>query len=255
MPIGLKHQYTLRMKNPGRHSRIRVISLIIWASEYIFFYPKLRRSLRILSEPDFQDVILDVGGNRGQSVKFFRKLFTNIPIYSYEPSPRIFEILKSLSVHNFHAFNFGISSKNGEEVFYESLLDEASTFELPNLDSDWHKTKSRVLGVAPNEMYIKTKVQIKTLDTIVEENQIMSIFLLKIDVEGHEFAVLSGAKDTLGKKMIKNIQIERHVDDLRESDEFKIGSFLNQFGFKRVASLRHSIGNFYEDVYTMSSSF
>jgi hypothetical protein len=83
----------------------------------------------------------------------------------------------------------------------------------------------------------------------------MSIFLLKIDVEGHEFAVLSGAKDTLDKKMIKNIQIERHVDDLRESDEFKIGNFLNQFGFKRVASLRHSIGNFYEDVYTMSSSF
>ena len=132
------------MRNPGKYSRIRIISLIIWVLEYIFFYPKLRRALLILPKPVLQSVIFDVGGNRGQSVKFFRKLFKNIQIYSFEPSPRIFQLLTGINIQNFRAFNYGISSNNGERIFYESLLDEASTFELPNLDSDWHKTKSRV---------------------------------------------------------------------------------------------------------------
>ena len=137
----------------GRHSRIRLVSLAIWACEYIFFYPNLRKTLVKLTAPGPQSVIFDVGGNRGQSVKFFRKLFKEIKIYSFEPSPGIFQNLKALPIDNFHPLNLGISSKNGEKQFYESLLDEASTFELPNPDSKWHKTKSRVLGVARNEMY------------------------------------------------------------------------------------------------------
>ena len=140
--------YNAAMTILGEHSRIRLISLAIWASEYAFFYPRLRRSLAALPGPKPQSVILDVGGNRGQSVKFFRRIFKEIEIYSFEPSPGIFKFLADLNVTNFQAFNLGVSSRNGVGIFYESLLDEASTFDLPNTDSEWHKTKSRILGVA-----------------------------------------------------------------------------------------------------------
>jgi FkbM family methyltransferase len=236
----------------GEVSRIRLISLAIWVSEYILFYPRLRRILTDLPKPKTSSVIMDVGGNRGQSVKFFRNIFKNIEIYSFEPSPKIFRILTDLSVTNFRAFNLGISSKNGVGIFYESLLDEASTFDLPNINSKWHKTKSKILGVPKEKMYSEISVPIKTIDTIVIENQVKEIFLLKIDVEGHEFEVLKGASDTLNKRAISNIQLERHLDDLRVSNAIEIHKFLSGYGFSKLASIKHSIGNFYEDVYTLT---
>ena len=236
-----------------KHVRIRVISRTIWISEFAFFYPRLRRTLRKLPGPTAQSIILDIGGNRGQSVKFFREIFKSIQIYSFEPSPRIFRILDSLNVSNFRAFNIGVSSKNGTGFFYESLLDEASTFNLPNIESEWHKTKSRVLGIPKEGMYSEIEVPIKTIDTIVSENKIREIFLLKVDVEGHEFEVLMGAKATLDRGLISNIQLERHLDDLRVSNADEIDKYLTDHGFQRSASIRHSIGNFYEDVYTLSS--
>jgi FkbM family methyltransferase len=248
-----KYPYTLVVAFPGELSRIRLISLAIWVSEYILFYPRLRRILKDLPQLKTSSVIMDVGGNRGQSVKFFRSIFKNIEIYSFEPSPKIFRILTELDVSNFRAFNLGISSKNGLGVFYESLLDEASTFDLPNTDSEWHKTKSKILGVAEEEMYSEITVPIKTIDTIVIENQIEGIFLLKIDVEGHEFEVLKGAIVTLNKRDISNIQLERHLDDLRVNNELEIHKFLSGHGFSKIASIKHSIGNFYEDIYTLTN--
>ncbi len=241
------------MAYPGELSRIRLISLAIWVSEYTLFYPRLRRILEGLPEPKPLSVIMDIGGNRGQSVKFFRRIFKNIEIYSFEPSPKIYQILAALNTANFRAFNLGISSKDGVKIFYESLLDEASTFDLPNIDSEWHKTKSKILGVPKDEMYSKISVPVNTIDTIVKENQVREIFLLKVDVEGHEFEVLMGANKTFKQRIIANIQIERHLDDLRVTNEIEIHKYLFDHGFSKIASLKHSIGNFYEDIYTLTN--
>jgi len=240
------------MKRSKNISRIRLISVTIWFAEYALFYPKLRRCLKSLPGPKPQSVVLDVGANRGQSVKFFRSMFKHVEIYSFEPSPSIFKLLDSLDIKNFHAFNVGISSTNGVKTFYESSLDEASTFDLPNINSEWHKTKSKVLGVNKDEMYSAVSAPVRTLDSIIDENEIKEIFLLKVDVEGHEYEVLSGASLALSTKMIENIQIERHLDDLRINDETKIQNFLKDYGYYRIKSIKHSIGNFYEDIYSLN---
>lgn len=177
----------------------------------------------------------------------------DIEIFSFEPSPKIFKFLAKLNVTNFRAFNYGISSKNGEAIFYESFLDEASTFDLPNIDSEWHKTKSRILGVAKDKMYSQITVAIKTIDSNVFENQVQGIFLLKVDVEGDEFEVLSGAIGTFGKRIIKNIEIERHLDDLRVGDTNAKQNLLVRHGFSKIESIKHSFGNFYEDIYTLEN--
>lgn len=51
-------------------------------------------------------------------------------------------------------------------------------------------------------------IEIRTLDSYVEENDVERIDFLKIDVEGNEFNVLTGALATIERGIIKNIQIE-----------------------------------------------
>lgn len=233
---------------------VRFVSLTIWAAEYIFFYPKLKRVLQTLPGLDPGSVIFDVGGNRGQSIKFFRKIFSDTKIYSFEPSPRIFRELQKYNSKDVQTENIGLSSENGFAIFHESILDEASTFDLPDLDSEWHRRKSKVLGMDRLKMYSEIQVPIRKIDSIVDENEVSNIFLLKIDVEGHELKVLIGARECLDKKLITNIQMERHLDDLRINDEAEIESYLSSFGFKKSSSIRHSIGNFYEDIFTLEQN-
>ena len=246
--------YNFGMTNLLKIQRIRFISNVIWLLEYILFYPKLRRVLLKLPKRNPKTIIFDVGANRGQSVKFYSKIFSGATILSFEPSPRIFATLKKLEIENFQPFNLGLSAVKGTSTFYVSMLDEASTFDLPDLNSEWHKTKSKILGVSRESMYTPITVEINTIDNLVVDRNIQNIFLLKIDVEGHEIKVLEGARLSLKKRIIQNIQIERHADDLRDSHEEEISSLLTQNGFRCLVSIRHSIGNFYEDIFALEDS-
>ena len=69
------------------------------------------------------------------------------------------------------------------------------------------------------------------------------IDLLKIDVEGAEYSVLLGAKNSLKKGRIKAIQLEIHHDDLRKSDEQEIQTFLSNLNFRKNQSGIHQVIN------------
>ena len=53
-----------------------------------------------------------------------------------------------------------------------------------------------------------TEVEVDTLDRITQQEQVDQIDLLKIDVEGHELAVLQGARDLLNRGAIGAVQFE-----------------------------------------------
>jgi hypothetical protein len=98
-------------------------------------------------------------------------------------------------------------------------------------------------------LYTKTTVSVTTLDKFCEENKVSKIDLLKIDVEGFEYEVLKGSVNTLTKGKIDTIQIERHVDDMRVDRTLEIHELLEALGFYTRVSIKHSFGNFYEDIY------
>ena len=93
-------------------------------------------------------------------------------------------------------------------------------------------------------------MQVTTLDIFCAENGIRQIDLLKIDVEGFEYVVLKGAQNVLMKGAIKAIQIERHMDDMRTDNSSQINEFLNYYDFNLCASIKHTVGNYFEDIYT-----
>ena len=79
-----------------------------------------------------------------------------------------------------------------------------------------------------------SEIEVTTIDSIVLSNNINTINLLKIDVEGFEYEVLLGCNDTLKKNKIKKIIIEIHSEFLKAKgiNEDLIYTFLKKHGFK-----------------------
>ena len=80
--------------------------------------------------------------------------------------------------------------------------------------------------------YIKYKVYISTLDKFVKKNNIKSIDILKVDIEGSEHLMLQGARQTLKKNKIKTILIEIcDKKNIYKKKEKKVLNFLRKNNF------------------------
>lgn len=231
--------------------RVKSISTIIHVVELIFYYPKLGKTVKkvILDDDNQESIILDVGGNRGQSIKFFSKMFPKKVIISCEPVPKLFSLLQRFENEKIKILNVAVDQEAGEGVFFQSVLEETSTLILPKDDSSWGKKKNQILGISSDEMYFPIKVLKNTIDNIMTELKVAEVFLLKIDVEGAELNVLKGAVNAFENKKISYVQLENHQDDLREDKSKEIELFLNSFGLKKINQVKHSFGNYYEDIY------
>ena len=77
-----------------------------------------------------------------------------------------------------------------------------------------------------------------------------NIHLLKIDTEGAEIDVLKGAVKSLQQRIIRNIQIESHNNDMRENNKTEIYELL--FNYTHQKTIRHFFGSFSEEFFTLT---
>lgn len=238
---------------PTKNLRIKIISQAIHVLELFFYYPKFRKVVKktVIDDLNPNSVILDIGGNRGQSIEFFSKLFPQKKIISCEPIPALFDKLKRFETENIKILNYALDSESGEGIFYQSILEETSTLVLPRESSDWGIKKGKILGAAPKDMYFPITVKKITVDEIINQPDLLSVFLLKVDVEDAELLVLRGALDSLRSRKILYVQLENHDDDLREDKSIEITSLLSSYGFIRIERVKHSFGNYYEEIFKL----
>jgi len=234
--------------------RIEIISKLFWVLEYLFFYPKLKKVFYNIKKKENNNNltkynILDIGAHKGQTVNFFTKVFPQAKIYSFEPNPEAFKVLEKFNSNNISCFNIGFGSKIGETDFFVSKFSETSCLNLPDEDSKWNLFKLKLLGLDATEMYNKIKVELLTVDHFIEQNKLLEIFLLKIDVEGSELDVLKGSFNSLSSGKIKYIQLEELKNDLYKNNFLEIDLLLMKVGKRRLYSIRHPVGNFYEHIY------
>jgi FkbM family methyltransferase len=90
-------------------------------------------------------------------------------------------------------------------------------------DFKYSNPMSSINGVRSNCSDL-IEVNAKTLDSILEENNITHIDLLSLDVEGYEYEVLNGID--FNKRTIKYLLIEIYLKDFD-----KIVNFLSKFGY------------------------
>lgn len=142
-------------------------------------------------------VVLDIGANRGQSIVSLKQLFPDSTIHAFEPNPLFFPVLErlgeiyegTLTVHQ-----FGLSSRDTSVAFYVPwvgdvpYLEEASTrrdyFEKP-----WVEEKFRIRG--------ELRLETTTVNVRRGDEFRLNPDIVKIDVEGAEFEVLRGLRDTV----------------------------------------------------------
>lgn len=134
-------------------------------------------------------VIFDIGAHHGQTAQLFRELFPKAEICSFEPFQESFNRLQLVTNNdpNIKVFNFGLSDRNGMLKF-QSNPSSATNSLLPT-DSNGPETWGK--GLLETKRIVEA--EFKTLDTVLIEEQIPKVDILKLDVQGAEHLVLKGA--------------------------------------------------------------
>jgi amino acid adenylation domain-containing protein/non-ribosomal peptide synthase protein (TIGR01720 family)/FkbM family methyltransferase len=200
--------------------------------------------------------IVDVGANMGIFSVFAGMQAKSVKIYSFEPLPPTFELLKlntSLYDGDYHIFNIGLSDK--EETVTFSYFPNATVLSGRYVENDEitsivkntilnRETEARDMLTEEDMSELLTDrlvtqkyaCKLKTLTQIIEENHIDRIDYLKIDVEKSEMDVLNGIAGKDWSK-IRQIAIEVHdvggrldqICGLLESHGFVIGFKQNAY--------------------------
>ncbi len=239
--------------------RTKFIQFAFDINESLFFYNKLKRFYAQHLKKNSL-VIVDVGTNKGQSIDFFLELDPSATIFGFEPNKELYTKLlsKYKANSNISIANVGVSSLCGELTFQENVMDETSTFEEINFDSDYLKKKAKILGVSVENIVAKKyKVEVITLASFLKNHPNMQIDVLKIDVEGHELACLLGLfENNSSSYSIKYIQLESHNDDMyfNDDNEKKIETLLSSNGYFLTSRIKHGFGDLYELIYEYKSS-
>jgi len=189
----------------------------------------------IFNKIDTQNsVCLDVGANIGNHTLYFAQFFNKV--YSFEPHPEIFELLKFnvRKSKNVKVFQFGLSSKNDEMIIVHNKYSTYGSSSLRN-KSDLK------FGKDTDEF----NVQVKKFDDFFSNiNQENNISFVKLDVEGHEFNVLQGMEKTLKQNspIVCFEQHRNHFDNFGKKLSSHTINFLkdNEYiFFYKLSSSRH----------------
>ena len=138
------------------------------------------------TEKDY--TVFDIGANTGWYSLNFSKIISNGSIYCFEPIPDTNSILKKNieinKAENITVFDIALSDKDGKTDFFYNP-DELGASSARNI----------------KELTQITKVECSTmkLDTFMEKEKIVKLDLIKCDVEGGEYFVFEGGRETIRK--------------------------------------------------------
>lgn len=170
------------------------------------------------------DVVLDIGASKGYFIKQLRSLKPVGQVIFCEANENVFSDLEEMKKPNDKIVPAIVSDKVGQEKFYIFELETTSSvFRFDESMNDLSK-----LNLEPKEERLVNAI---TVDSLMKDQGIQKVDLMKIDVQGAEMKVLNGSLDSL--KLIRNIWIEVSFRKVyKDSPVFSdIYSFLTSKGF------------------------
>lgn len=178
------------------------------------------------------DCLIDVGCHKGEFLTSFLKIKKIKKFYCFEPQKDIFKKVKKnfKKKKNIKFYNFALGKIDVKKKIYLHNLTSTSSLSQLNNDSFYLKFKNfltRMNLEKQKSNYIKQK----NFDKIFQNKSLKNTFL-KIDVEGHEYQVLLGAKKKI--KEIPYILIEQQISNQYKNKSSEVKNFLIRNKFEIV---------------------
>jgi len=184
--------------------------------------------------------VFDIGGNSGYYTLLAASRYPDVNIHVFEPAPDASAFLRknlelnSLTGGRINVVDLALSDQGGMAEFYYPIDDHGLLETSGSLNSKFR------------ESHLKTiQVPVMTLDQYCADNQIEKIDIIKIDVEGHEHAVLAG-----GKAVMRDLRPIIFIEILEGADNNTINSIANQSGYAfiwlesdRMRHMDHAVAN------------
>ncbi len=170
--------------------------------------------------------ILDIGANRGDFSRFCAVSFPDATIHAFEPLTECRPVLKELAgkYQQIHLHPVALGETAGEVEMFENAYNPSSSI-LPMLDRHrelWPKTAWDK----------KIRVTMETLDHFVKNLDLKPPLFIKIDVQGYEMHVLSGAKRVLQNTSVIMTEVLFEPLYKDQADFIEIVNFLGGQGFR-----------------------
>ncbi len=139
---------------------------------------------------------LDIGANVGLYTYRFAQLFMDVE--SFEPIPRCAQIIASSKLRNVYLHNLALSNRAGHANLDIPATGGPEATALASLSNHFPDAESLL-------------VELRTLDSF----GFTEVDLIKIDVEGHEFEVLQGGRETITRELptvLVEVEQRHHTD-------------------------------------------
>lgn len=186
-------------------------------------------------------IVFDVGANVGQSIERFSSIFKEqeYEIYSFEPTPKLFDILKRKYdlKKNIKLFQLALDDKIAKSKFFSYEYNAINSLIQTDENSKFYKSrqialKNRDYSNFTNEI----EVQTSTIDNIADEQNLDKIDVLKIDTQGNEDRVLAGSKKLLTSNKINLIKLELILGFgyQRQMSFLDIEKVLSPYGYRLI---------------------
>jgi FkbM family methyltransferase len=178
--------------------------------------------------------IFDVGANRGDVYIRYRNLFPEADVYAFEPFPESYNILTKRHGNDprLHLHTVAVAEKAEQKDFFVNFSPDTNSLLKPQ------KTGLRSDEQVDNKGVIK--VETITLDSFCEQHKINQIDILKMDIQGGEYAALQGCKKLLSEGRIRLIY----------SEVYFIEQYEQQPLLHDISKLLHTYGYYPQDIYS-----
>ena len=126
----------------------------------------------------------------------------------------------------------------------------SSTIKEINTDSNYFKRKKKfLLNLKNKNFFSEISAQQICLDEYMSKKNISKIDFLKIDTEGYEFEVLSGAKNNI--KNVNLVLFEHHYHDMiKKNYKFSnLHDLLNKNNFEQIYKAKMPFRKTFEYIY------
>lgn len=183
------------------------------------------------AQASIERVMFDIGANIGEYSELLlqkaKKKSVTTNIHAFEPTNSCYEIISRKIGTKIKINKFGVSEVAGSsQIYYDK--------EMSGLGSLYQ----RDLSDSGMVLDCSEKIELRRLDTYIDEQNISHIHFVKIDIEGHELSGLKSFGDYLSGDFIDYIQFEyggtymdshttlRDIYRLLSQKGFKIGKIL-----------------------------